>query len=132
MGTYRDVVLSRQHPLSETLAQLSREQVFRREVLRGLSREDTGDFVEFAARLRPPQGLVESIYLQKEGNSFFMGEVIRLLAERGVLREVDIGEYPRRCECHHCRCSLQLDSWPWSILSCRAPRGRGLNRRLLR
>ena len=94
VGTYRDVELSRQHPLSETLAQLSREPVFRRELLRGLSRQDTGDFVEVAAGLRPPPGLVESIYLQTEGNPFFMGEVIRLLAEQGELREGEIGESP--------------------------------------
>jgi len=53
VGTYRDMELSRQHPLSDTLAQLSREPVFRREVLGGLSRADTGDFVEVAAHRRP-------------------------------------------------------------------------------
>ncbi len=94
VGTYRDVELSRQHPLSETLAHLSREPVFRREVLGGLSREDTGDFVEVAAGLRPAQGLVESIYLQTEGNPFFMGEIIRLLAEQGELTKVGIGDSP--------------------------------------
>ena len=94
VGTYRDVELSRQHPLSESLAQLTREPLFRRELLRGLSLEDTGDFVQVAAGLRPPQGLVESIYLQTEGNPFFMGEVIRLLAEQGELREVDLDETP--------------------------------------
>ena len=94
VGTYRDVELSRQHPLSDTLAQLSREPVFRRELLGGLSREDTGDFVEVAAGLRPPQGLVESIYLQTEGNPFFIGEIIKLLAEQGELREGEIGESP--------------------------------------
>ena len=103
VGTYRDVELSRQHPLSETLAQLSREPVFRRELLPGLSREDTGNFVEVAAGLRPPQGLVESIYLRTEGNPFFMGEVIRLLVERGnwekeILVILLTSEYPRECE----------------------------------
>ena len=73
VGTYRDVELSREHPLSATLAQLSREPGFRQEVLRGLSRQDTGEFVEVGAGIRPPQGLVESIYLQTEGNPFFMG-----------------------------------------------------------
>ena len=94
VGTYRDVELSRQHPLSETLAHLSREPVFRREVMGGLSRKDTGDFVEVAAGLRPPPGLVEGIYLQTEGNPFFIGEIIRLLAQQGELTEVDIGESP--------------------------------------
>ena len=64
-GAYRDVELSRQHRLSQTLAQLSREPVFRREVLRGLR--------------PPPEG---------REHAFFMGEVIRLLAEQGELREV--------------------------------------------
>ena len=35
--TYRDVELSRQHPLAETLAELTRERLFERVVLRGLS-----------------------------------------------------------------------------------------------
>ena len=38
VGCYRDVELSRQHPLSDTLAQLSRSTHFQREILRGLSR----------------------------------------------------------------------------------------------
>ena len=37
-GAYRDVELSRQHRLSQTLAQLSREPVFRREVLLAFGR----------------------------------------------------------------------------------------------
>ena len=40
VGCYRDVELSRQHPLSDTLAQLSREPVFQREPLRGFSEEE--------------------------------------------------------------------------------------------
>ncbi len=55
VGTYRDVELSRQHPLSETLAQLSREPVFRRELLSGLNQEDSGRFIEATAGIHPPQ-----------------------------------------------------------------------------
>jgi predicted ATPase len=36
IGTYRDVDLSRRHPLSQTLAELTRERLFERIVLRGL------------------------------------------------------------------------------------------------
>src|SRR5262249_21084255 len=46
IGTYRDVELSRRHPLSQTLAELTRERLFERIVLRGLSRDDVGLFVE--------------------------------------------------------------------------------------
>ncbi len=37
IGTYRDVELSRQHPLSQTLAELTRERLFERLLLRGLN-----------------------------------------------------------------------------------------------
>ena len=46
IGTYRDVELSRRHPLSQTLAELTRERLFERLLLRGLSRDDVGRFVE--------------------------------------------------------------------------------------
>ncbi|MFQ6027939.1 MAG: AAA family ATPase [Dehalococcoidia bacterium] len=85
VGSYRDVELSRQHPLSETLAQLTREPVFRRELLRGLSQEDTERFVASTAGIEPSRGLVKTIYTQTEGNPFFMSEVLRLLSEQGEL-----------------------------------------------
>ena len=84
---YRDVELSRQHPLSETLAQLSRESVFQRQPLRGLSQEDTRRFIEAVAGIQPSSGLVENIYTHTEGNPFFMAEVVRLLQERGELSD---------------------------------------------
>ena len=73
VGTYRDVGLSRQHPLSETLAQLTREPMFQRKLLGGLSQEDTGPFIEATAGIRPPQQLVDTIYGHTEGNPFFRG-----------------------------------------------------------
>jgi DNA-binding CsgD family transcriptional regulator/tetratricopeptide (TPR) repeat protein len=91
VGCYRDMELSRQHPLSETLAQLSREPVFQRQPLRGLSQEDTGRFIQAIAGIQPPQRLGETIYAHTEGNPFFMTEVIRLLAERGELAAGEIG-----------------------------------------
>ncbi len=91
VGTYRDVELSRQHPLSETLAQLTRQPVFRRELLRGLSQEDTQRFVESAAGVEPSRTLVETIYTHTEGNPFFLTEVVRLLSEQGELTSEEIG-----------------------------------------
>jgi DNA-binding CsgD family transcriptional regulator/RecA/RadA recombinase len=91
LGCYRDVELSRQHPLSEALAQLSREPVFRRQPLRGLSPEDTGHFIEATAGIRPPPRLLEAIYAHTEGNPFFMAEVVRLLSERRELMTEEVG-----------------------------------------
>ena len=46
VGTYRDIELSRSHPLSQTLGELARERLFERVLLRGLSHEDVARFVE--------------------------------------------------------------------------------------
>jgi predicted ATPase len=40
VGTYRDVEVSRPHPLTDTLAQLAREPVMQRVLLRGLSQDE--------------------------------------------------------------------------------------------
>ena len=87
IGCYRDIELSRQHPLSETLAQLSREPVYRRQVLRGLSSESTTSFIEAVGGIRVSPGFAEEVYSHTEGNPFFTTEVIRLLSEIGELGE---------------------------------------------
>jgi predicted ATPase/DNA-binding CsgD family transcriptional regulator len=85
VGTYRDVELSRAHPLSETLGELTREVTVRRILLRGLRREDA-DRLMLAAAGRPSDPwLVEAVYRQTEGNPLFMTEVVRLLLQEGVL-----------------------------------------------
>jgi predicted ATPase len=55
VGTYRDIEISRQHPLSETLAELTREGLFHRTVLRGLSRDDVKRLIARAAGSPPLQ-----------------------------------------------------------------------------
>jgi DNA-binding CsgD family transcriptional regulator/tetratricopeptide (TPR) repeat protein len=90
VGCYRDVELSRQHPLSEVLAQLSRLPVFQRELLLGISQEDTSQFIEMMAGIRPSLQLVEAIHAHTEGNPLFLKEMTRLLSERGELRAAEI------------------------------------------
>jgi DNA-binding CsgD family transcriptional regulator/tetratricopeptide (TPR) repeat protein len=86
LGTYRDTEVNPQHPLSDTLAQLTREPVFRRQSLGGLSLEDAGQFIEITAGVRPAQQLIDVVYTRTEGNPFFTAEVVRFLNERGELR----------------------------------------------
>jgi predicted ATPase len=86
LGTYRDVEVNPQHPLSVTLAQLSREPLFRRQSLGGLSLEDAGQFMALTAGIRPTQQLINTVYARTEGNPFFTAEVVRLLSERGACR----------------------------------------------
>jgi DNA-binding SARP family transcriptional activator len=85
IGTYRDVELSRRHPLSQTLAELTRERLFERIVLRGLNSEDVAAFIEATWGASPPPALVSAVHSQTEGNPFFVTEVVRLLGQEGEL-----------------------------------------------
>ena len=87
VGTYRDVELSRQHPLAETLAELTRERQFQRILLRGLTQEDVGRFIEITSGIMPPAGLVSAVHTQTEGNPLFVTEVVRLLVQEGELTQ---------------------------------------------
>ncbi len=55
IGCYRDTELTRHHPLPETLAKLSREPVFKRLSLRGLSQEDFNLFIKNLPGAKLPQ-----------------------------------------------------------------------------
>ena len=82
VGTYRDIEVSRAHPLSNTLAQLARGDSYHRVELGGLESEHVGRLIGDISGAEPSQELVQAIYGHTEGNPFFMTEIIRLLAER--------------------------------------------------
>ncbi len=54
-------------------------------LLRGLSQQDVGRFIEVAAGVDPPSGLAEAVHTQTEGNPLFVTEVVRLLVQEGEL-----------------------------------------------
>jgi len=85
IGAYRDIEVSRQHPLSESLAQLSRNPAFQRLVLGGLESIDVGQFVRAAGRGNASSELINAIYAHTEGNPLFISEVIRLLGDQEEL-----------------------------------------------
>ena len=87
IGTYRDMELSRQHQLAESLGELTRERLFQRVLLRGLSQQEVGRFIEVAAGVDPPSGLTEAVHTQTEGNPLFVTEVVRLLVQEGELTQ---------------------------------------------
>ena len=88
LGTYRDAELTRDHPLSQTLAQLRRSPVFHSTVLGGIDSGDVGLFLRATSGSEASKELADAIYAHTEGNPFFMSEVVRLLVERGELEEV--------------------------------------------
>jgi tetratricopeptide (TPR) repeat protein len=85
IGTYRDIELGRHHPLSQTLAELSRKGQSARIVLRGLTEPDVTRFIEMTTGIVPPEKLVSTVFHQTEGNPFFVNEVVRLLVVEGQL-----------------------------------------------
>lgn len=85
VGTYRDIDLSRQHPLSEALGELARQTSFHRFVLGGLSLEDVGSFLQSDAGIEISDGLTDIIHSHTEGNPLFVTEVVRMLQQEGNL-----------------------------------------------
>ena len=81
IGTYRDVEVTRAHPLSNTLAQLARSEAYHREELGGLEAESVGQLIRDVSGAEPSPELIQAIYGHTEGNPFFMTEVIRLLGQ---------------------------------------------------
>ena len=84
LGTYRDVEVSRRHPLAETLGSLIRERRFLRVQLPGLAEPEVEQLIQRAAVVRPPPGLSADIHQRTEGNPLFVTEIIRMLPIEGL------------------------------------------------
>ena len=85
VGTYRDVELDRSHPLSAALAELRRVSTYGRVLLRGLNADEVRRMLESISRESVPWGLAEAVHRQTEGNPLFVQEVVRYLAEEGLI-----------------------------------------------
>ena len=91
VATYRDVELRRQHPLAATLGELAREPLCSRLALRGLTPSDVAAFLATVTGAPPTERTIAAIYDMTEGNPFFIGEIVRLLLDRG---RADAGDDP--------------------------------------
>ncbi len=85
VGTYRDVELGRQHPLARVLGEISGIEGSGRIPLRGLSVAGVERYIEMTSGAPAPPGLAEAVQEQTDGNPFFVGEIVRLLASEGKL-----------------------------------------------
>jgi DNA-binding SARP family transcriptional activator len=79
IGTCRDAELRRGHPLTETLAELTRERLFERVPVRGLSEPEVRGFIEANVDSPLPPELAQAVHERTEGNPLFVTEVVRLL-----------------------------------------------------
>jgi tetratricopeptide (TPR) repeat protein len=85
VGTYRDIEVDRTHPLSASLAELRRLPHFERVLLRGLNADEVKRMLSGIAGQDVPWGLAEAVHRQTEGNPLFVQEVVRYLAEEGII-----------------------------------------------
>jgi class 3 adenylate cyclase/tetratricopeptide (TPR) repeat protein len=92
LATYRDTDLDRTHPLSDVLADLRRQPGVDRLDLQGLDEGEITNFLTSAAGHElddPGLDLVRVLHTETEGNPFFVGEVLRHLAESGAIVAID-------------------------------------------
>lgn len=89
VGAYRDGEVTPEHPLTETLANLSREPGFRLEVLHRFDTGETSDLIEATGGHPPTQELAQRIQEHTDGNPFFVNEIVKLLAERSDHGSID-------------------------------------------
>ena len=88
LATYRDSDLFDEHPLSALLADLRREHGVERLAVPGLGREDIQSLLEDTG-IPPAQArdgeLARDLVVETGGNAFFVGEMLRHLAEAGTI-----------------------------------------------
>ena len=90
VGTYRDTDLDRTHPLSTVLAELHRRGDVERIALSGLDESGVADLmIRTAGHELDEAGVALAMSLQEDtgGNPFFVGEVLRHLAESGTIAQ---------------------------------------------
>lgn len=75
LGTYRDTEVTRQHPLSDTLAELQRHASVQRFLLGGFSPAETAQFVA-AADSAASAELARALHEQTEGHPLFLTELV--------------------------------------------------------
>jgi tetratricopeptide (TPR) repeat protein len=85
VGTYRDVEVDRSHPLSAALAELRRVSTYGRVLLRGLNADEVRQMLWSLTGEDLPWGFAEAVHRQTEGNPLFVQEVVRYLAEEGLV-----------------------------------------------
>ena len=79
VATYRDVELSRAHPLAKTLGDLVRERSFDRIALRRLSEPDMMALLDQTLRVPIRRDTKARVLSRTEGNPFFLVETVRQL-----------------------------------------------------
>ncbi|MBN1956382.1 MAG: tetratricopeptide repeat protein [Anaerolineae bacterium] len=86
VGTYRDTELGRDHPLRETLRDLSNHPTYRHLPLGRLGQESVRSILSNIWQPDVPGSLIESIYHHTGGNPLYVKEVARGLMDDGLVK----------------------------------------------
>jgi DNA-binding NarL/FixJ family response regulator len=89
LATYRDIEVTRAHPLSGALAELRRSSHFVRLSLRGLNEHEVQRMLASISEQAIPHGLVDLVHRQTEGNPLFVQELLRYLVEHDLVEARD-------------------------------------------
>lgn len=92
IATFRDTDVAMDHEFTEMLAEVHRQENVHRIILRGFDRDGVVAYMEARAGYElPPMGreLADRIHRETGGNPFFVGEILRHLAETGTLTNRD-------------------------------------------
>jgi len=103
IGAYRESDLTREHPLTELLAELRREHGVERIALKGLDRPDVIAIMEAVAGHdldETGHALAHEVLGETDGNPFFVAEILRHLDETGALYRGEDGRWTLRGELH--------------------------------
>ena len=85
LGTYRDVELDVGRPLASALDALLRRRLATRVALKRLAEASVAQMLHKLSGRPAPKSLVDAIFLETDGNAFFVEEVYKHLAEEGRL-----------------------------------------------
>jgi hypothetical protein len=88
LGTYRDVELTPDHPLTAAIAEVAREPTTRTVKLEGLKRDALRALIGAAASVPATDGLVAALVRGTKGNPLYATETLRLLAAEGRLDDL--------------------------------------------
>ncbi len=88
VGTYRDLELTPDHPLTLAIAEMARERSTRLVMLGGLGSGAVSEYISATAKFQPDELTVAAVWRETNGNPLFVGEAVRLLEAEGRLREV--------------------------------------------
>ena len=87
VGTYRDIELTSDHPLTQTIAEVVREPWSRVVELRGLARDAVAEVIGATSGTTPTDRVAAAVTRATNGNPLFVAEAVRLLSLEGHLED---------------------------------------------